>query len=260
MTTVLKLGGSVITEKGTPETVDEAALEMAASIIGSTVNAPADTDADADADGSTDDSLVVVHGGGSFGHPAAAAHDVSATTGTHDSGAIRAIHQAMGRLNEQVLDALQEAGAPAVPVRPLSLVHRSADETVHYPKQPVASMLAEGFVPVLHGDVVLHEGRGATILSGDDLVVGLARTLDADRVGVCSTTPGVLDQSGAVIPEITSFDAVAEAVGESESTDVTGGMAAKVQALLELEGRASIFDLDSLQPFLKGGRAGTEIR
>ena len=124
---------------------------------------------------------------------------------------------------------------------------------------PVSTMLAEGFVPVLHGDVVAHEGHGVTILSGDELIVRLSTALDAERVGVCSSVPGVYDTDGQVIDRIDSMEDVAEAVGESETTDVTGGMAGKVRELLALDAPAYIFDLDGLDAFVSGGEAGTQI-
>jgi isopentenyl phosphate kinase (EC 2.7.4.-) len=247
MTTVLKLGGSVITHKTEHETIDETALQTATNAVGQRV------------DGSGPASLVVVHGGGSFGHPAAAAAGVSATNGSRDVTALVDVHRAMGRLTERVVSKLDAAGVPALPVRPLSLVRRT-DDTVTCPAEPVVSMLAEGFVPVLHGDVVVHEGAGGTVLSGDDLVVALADALGADRVGVCSTVPGVIDDDGTVVPEVTDYEDVAAVLGDSEATDVTGGMAGKVRALLGVDGPAAVFGLDELESFLDTGDAGTTVR
>ena len=246
MTTVLKLGGSVITRKEERETVDKARLDGAAAAIGGAL-----------AEGAVE-RLVVVHGGGSFGHPAAAERGVSATGGTRDAAALAEIHRAMGRLNERVVAALGACGVSALPVRPLSLVRRT-DTGLDCPGEPVRAMLDEGFVPVLHGDVVVHEGAGGTVLSGDELVVALADVLDAERVGVCSTVPGVLD-GGEVIPEITGYNAVADVLEGSRATDVTGGMAAKVRALLAVDGTAAVFGPDDLAAFLDGDNPGTTIR
>ena len=242
MTVVLKLGGSVITDKDAPETVDDDALGAAVDAI-----AAADPD-----------RLVLVHGGGSFGHVAAADRGISREAGSRDAADVWAVHDAMRRLNDAVLRRLHDAGVAAVPVHPLSVAARDEGDALALPLDSTATLLAEGFVPVLHGDVVGHAGAGATVVSGDELVTRLAAGLDADRVGLCSTVTGVYDD-GEVIPRITEFDAVADAVGGSESTDVTGGMAAKGRALLDLDAPAHVFGPESLSAFLAGEPAGTVI-
>jgi isopentenyl phosphate kinase len=242
MTTVLKLGGSVVTDKDEPETVDDASLARAADAIAT-----------------VDEDLVVIHGGGSFGHPHAAEHGVSTTDGTHDPVAVRAIHGAMKELNGAVVEMLGEAGVPAVPVHPFSMAHRDSTSELLVSTDQLATMLAEGFTPVLHGDAVVHETLGATILSGDEIVVALADALDADRVGVCSAVPGVYDAQEEVIDRIDSFDDVADVLGGSDATDVTGGMAAKVRELLGLDEPAYVFDIDGLDGFIAGENPGTRI-
>ncbi len=239
--TVLKLGGSVVTEKDSPETVDERRLEEVVSAV----------------EGA--DRLVLVHGGGSFGHHHAAAHGVSQTAGTHDHEGILAIHRAMKRLNDRVVNALHARDVPALPVHPLSAGRRDHAGGLSHPVSQVATMVNEGFVPVLHGDVIAHAGAGATILSGDDLVVTLAEGLDAERVGLCSTVPGVLDDDGEVIDRIGRIEEVREILGGSDETDVTGGMAAKVEKLLTMDAPASIFGPESVDAFLVGDSPGTLI-
>jgi isopentenyl phosphate kinase len=240
--TVLKLGGSVLTDKDRPETLDEQAIERAASAIAA-----------------ADEELVVVHGGGSFGHHHADRHGVTATEGTRDARAVTDVHDAMVALNGAVVASLQTAGVSAVPVRPLSLARRTSDGELRIAGEPVAAMLAEGFVPIVHADPVVQADAGATILSGDELVVAFAERLGAARVGLCTGVPGVLDADGTVVDRIESFEAVADALGESDATDVTGGMAAKVRTLLSLSAPASVFGADALAAFLDGGTPGTLI-
>ncbi|MFB6114085.1 MAG: isopentenyl phosphate kinase [Halodesulfurarchaeum sp.] len=244
MTVVLKLGGSLITEKDTRETVDRDALDRASDVIGSA--------------GVRD--LVLVHGGGSFGHPNAENHGIGRSEGTTDAASIRVVHDAMGRLQSAVIDSLDAASVPAVPVRPFSMGFRPTPAGVRLGTDPVEAMVAEGFVPVLHGDVFTTRGAGATVVSGDELVLALARQLDVDRVGFCGDVPGVYDDEGAVVPEIRSLPDVRDFLGSAATTDVTGGMEAKVRSILEAEIPANVFDLASLEAFLEGRDPGTTIR
>ncbi|MEF8779098.1 MAG: isopentenyl phosphate kinase [Haloferacaceae archaeon] len=244
---VLKLGGSVITDKSRPETLDGPALTDAADAIAEARSA------------GTVEKLLIVHGGGSFGHHHADRYGVTTEAGTHDAGKALAIHGAMTTLNRFVLSRLHERDVPALPVHPLSAAARDGEGTLSYPESGIETMLAEGFVPVTHGDGVPHCGEGVSVLSGDEIVSRLATGLDAYRVGVCSTVPGVLDGDGEVIPEIETFAEVESALGGSDSTDVSGGMAGKVRELLELEAPASVFGPDDLAAFLRGESPGTRI-
>lgn len=241
-TLVVKLGGSVVTEKDEPETVDRDALADAAHALGQ-----------------FDGSLVVVHGGGSFGHHHAAERAVSTSDGTRDANGALAIHGAMAELNRVVVDALQDEDVSALPVHPLSTASRNDGGELALRTMQITMMLEEGFVPVLHGDVVTHEGEGVTVLSGDELVVELAPTVGADRVGVCSTVPGVLDGDDAVIERIEAFDDVADVLGASDATDVTGGMAGKIRALLGLGVPAQVFGAGALDAFVAGESPGTTV-
>jgi isopentenyl phosphate kinase len=245
VTTVLKLGGSLITEKDRAETLDDAALSAAADDV-----------AAATADGL---ALALVHGAGSFGHHYAEKHGVSVTEGTHDAGATLEIHGSMTTLNRFVLSRLGARDVPALPVHPLSTAARDLDGTLDFPLASVRRLLGEGFVPVSHGDVIAHTGRGTTVLSGDEVVTRFATGLDADRVGLCSTVDGVYDADGAVIDRITAFDDAADALGGSDAADVTGGMAGKVRTLLDLDAPAHVFGADDLSTFLSGGEPGTRI-
>lgn len=246
MATLLKLGGSVITDKDEPETVDRTSIDCAAREIGDFL------------DGG--DDLIVVHGGGSFGHHRASVHGVTETSGSRDATALTDIHHGMGELNGAVLASFHEYDIQALPVRPLSLCYRDVSGSLSMPTEHLDAMLGEGFVPVIHGDVVVHSGSGGTILSGDEIVASVARALDIDRVGLCSTVPGVFDVNGDVIDEINSIEAFADALGQSEATDVTGGMAGKVERMLDLETHASVFGLKDLGVFLRTGTAGTVVR
>lgn len=242
MTTVLKVGGSVITEKTADETVNESALDRVAAAL------------------SDAEDLVLIHGGGSFGHPVAERFGVSDTQGTRDANAAWAIHEAMTRLNRAVIDRLQEHGVPALPIRPLSMARRAGSGDLSLGIQAVEGMLAAGFLPVLHGDGVVDDGTGIAVLGGDELVVAVADVLGADRVGLCSGTPGVLDNDGDVVPIVERYADVAPYVDRPAGVDVTGGMSAKVRTLLGFDGRARIFGLEDLEAFVAGADPGTLIR
>ena len=158
-TLVVKLGGSAVTDKTCFETVRVAALrETACALSRSPLLA----------------GTVLVHGAGSFGHFHAREHGVSRGT-AHSAFSWRGFaltRSSVTRLNGIVLTALLEQGIAAcgLPPFPRWVLCGGALTDTDEPLGEVRSLLSRGVVPVLHGDAVFDEARGAAILSGDTLV------------------------------------------------------------------------------------------
>lgn len=223
--TVLKLGGSVITEKKkllTPNlrAIDRLAMEIYRAKIS---------------------SLILVHGGGSFGHPIAKRYRI--TEGFSDLSQIMGFsetHRAMTELNSLVMKALLGHNIPAIEVQPSSCTITKAGRILNMEMRPLKKMLRMNFVPVLYGDAVFDSEKGFGILSGDQLVSSLAMKVDADRIimgvdedGLYTADPKT-DSSAHLIDYITlgELKNLKHKIGGSKATDITGGMLGKI---LELE-------------------------
>ncbi len=161
MRTVLKIGGSLITDKDGHETIDRDDLIDAVA-------------------GSSSEEIVLVHGAGSFGHPHALEAGIDTRTATTDTASITTIQRAVRTLNDIVVDTLQDHGQKAVGLHPSSMLRR--DGKLRGTIGPVHEALANGMIPVLHGDIIL-EDSGASIVSGDEIVMFLADEIDA-RAGI----------------------------------------------------------------------------
>jgi len=218
---VLKLGGSVITDKEKPLTPDLQAIErLAAEISRAKVS-----------------SLILVHGGGSFGHPVAEHYDIPG--GYVDPSQILGFsqtHLAMTLLNSWVMEALISYNIPAVDVHPSSCVVTKAGRIVNMELKPLKKMLKMGFVPVLYGDAVLDSEKGFDILSGDQLVASLAIKLGASRIIMGADVDGLYtsdpkkDSSAHLIDHVTleELKSLKHKIEGSKATDVTGGMLGKM--------------------------------
>ena len=219
--TVLKLGGSVITDKKKPLTPDLQAIERLADEISQAKVS----------------SLILVHGGGSFGHPVAERHDIAG--GYVDPSQILGFsqtHLAMTLLNSWVMEALISHNIPAVEVHPSSCAITKAGRIVNMELKPLKKMLKMGFVPVLYGDAVLDSEKGFAILSGDQLVSSLAIKLGACRIIMGADVDGLYtadpktDSSAHLIDHITleELKSLKHKIEGSKATDVTGGMLGKM--------------------------------
>jgi len=222
---VLKLGGSVITRKEKPLTPNLGAIERLAREI-SQANVP---------------RLVLVHGGGSYGHPLADQYRIQ--EGYKDPSQVIGFsktHQAMVTLNKLVVDALIRHNVPAVGIQPSSCMITKSGRISIMEESPFTKLLEMGFVPVLYGDAVLDSDAGFAILSGDQLVSSLATRLDAERIimgmdvdGLYTADPKI-DPSARLIQRITPRELrnLQHKIEKARVTDVTGGMLGKVLELI----------------------------
>lgn len=248
---ILKIGGSVITEKGSVSRARDAEIERISNEIASFRK-------------DSDSRLILVHGAGSFGHPQAMKYRLG--EGFDAEGAYLT-HASVKVLNSRVVEFLNKAGAHSMPVHPLSSCLLDSGKLVDFQTGQIKVMLERGIIPVLHGDVVMDRTKGASVLSGDRIIPYLALSLNASKIGAGSDVDGVLDEKGTVIRKITpfSFTDMKKSIKGSGSTDVTGGMLGKVSELLELAGKgvcSRIFNASRkgmVSRFLYGEDVGTLI-
>lgn len=219
----LKLGGSLITDKTGVEQVRPAVLTRLAAEIKAAQQEPV--------------PLVLGHGSGSFGHVAGAKYGTrqGVTTAAQWLGFAQ-VSAAAARLNRLVVAALLEANVPALTIQPSASAHCRDGIITHMASHTVKSALAAGLLPVVYGDVAFDEGRGGTIISTEEVLDYLAREIRPFWLLLAGETDGVYDEAGNLIPAITptNFAAIRPALGGSRGTDVTGGMASKVEAMLRL--------------------------
>ncbi len=252
--TILKLGGSILTEKTDTPTPKPDAIRRCAREIASSISRASPVGGGG--------PLIIIHGAGSFGHPQAKEH--SSPDGFTNFGIIE-IHRAVASLNDRVIEALVTNGIPAVPLHPFGCMVAENGRIAEMETAQIEIMLARGIVPVLHGDVVMDLKTGASIVSGDQLATYLAVRFKAARIGLGTAVDGVL-ADGAVIPLITpaNFESLRPHIQGSEGTDVTGGMLGKVLELLAIETdiNSYIFNAskeDTIAGFLSGDEPGTRV-
>ena len=244
---ILKLGGSVITDKKADCSVNREQLALVATAI-----ARARTS-----------GIIVIHGAGSCGHPEAKRYHLDTGAKAGETEGIYVTHKAVSSLNDEVVSTLREKGVQAVGLHPLHVGIADNGRLVGFETRQVKTMLDLGMVPVIHGDVVMDLSRGACIVSGDQLVRYLAVDLHVRRVGLATDVPGVLD-GGSVVPRISRGTVPELHIGNSTHTDVTGGMKGKIDELLGLADAGTgsdIFHVSRVGDFLNGlPHGGTMVR
>jgi isopentenyl phosphate kinase len=222
---VLKLGGSVITDKEKPMTPNPDAIQRLAKEI-----------AEANVE-----RIILVHGGGSFGHPLARQYKIK--EGYEEASQIEGfskIHQAMLELNKLVVDALIYHNIAAFSVSPSSCIVTKAGRIHVFYDSTLTRLLDIGFAPVLFGDAVLDNNIGFTILSGDQLVATLAIKFKANKIILGADVDGLytadpkIDSSAQLIAHIKlqELKTLLHSIEEAKVIDVTGGMLGKILELM----------------------------
>jgi len=263
---LVKLGGSLITDKTRPETPRTAILARLAGEI-------------ARAAPICRERPIVAHGSGSYGHVAAQRHgftrgglDAPGLTPEQAKG-FAAVQERAATLHRLVVAALLAAGAAPYSFAPSSAVVAAGGPPAEVFAEPLLHALASGLLPVSYGDIVLDRARGAAICSTEALFALLARTLARHGVAVrrvlwLGATDGVYDGAGRTLPRLDAagFAAARAGIGAAAGTDVTGGMLHRVEAALDLAalGIPSLIANGTLPGLLEaalGGRPvpGTEI-
>lgn len=226
----VKLGGSILTDKTRPESLNLPILQATAAVVAAFMQENPDT------------HLLIGHGGGSFGHYWAEKYGTQrgVTSAAGWQGVVR-VADAMGRLNRRVVAALLDAGINAMSVQPSASALAADGVLQQLETATLRRLLHARIVPVIYGDVVLDLTQGAAIASTEALFSFLAPWLQPQRIilvgeaGVFTADPRY-DSGASRIPEITTGNIahVLEQTGASHGTDVTGGMAAKVRQMWRL--------------------------
>lgn len=257
--TLVKLGGSVITEKDKPFTekldvikrltneIHEARKEMGLK-------------------------MIVGHGGGSYPHvPAAKFHTNEGIINQDSFEGIVKVQDAASRLNRIIVRELIAAGENAISIQLSACAIGENGRIKEMFLKPMEAFLDYNILPVPHGDVAIDLKKGCCILSTEEVLRYLATTglhnYEINRVIICGRVDGVLDgdpedSSSKVIPVITpkNVGEIEDYLAESSGIDVTGGMAQKVKSMLELARKGiKIEIINGLKPnYLKRALLGEE--
>jgi isopentenyl phosphate kinase len=227
----VKFGGSLITEKNAPYTINYQTLTRIIKELKEAL------------DNDSQLQLVLGHGGGSFPHPVAQAFRTA--EGFVQDTSVRGFalcQNAASTLNRIIVDLMTDYAIDAVSIQPSACCITSNGKITEFFTKPVEAAIAAGLVPVVFGDCVFDAVTGCTIVSTEQLFYHLSGALQPSRVLVVGLVDGVYtadpqkDANAQLIPtiEVERFSSVESYLHGSYSVDVTGGMVTKVKELVEI--------------------------
>tara|TARA_Y100000746_G_C15467053_1_gene434497 strand:- start:2960 stop:3781 length:822 start_codon:yes stop_codon:yes gene_type:complete len=240
---LVKFGGGLITDKSQLKTINQGAITELSVLIHYLIN--------------NNHQVTIVHGAGSFGHLKAKKWQISegaiSEIEKEQLVAVAAIRKDMKELNSYITKELVIQGVESISFPPSNWA-RGIGPNFKGSLADIASC-PQNTVAITFGDVVdCEEPRNFGILSGDDLMVRLAKEIDGithcifllgDTEGLLTAPPS--DPKSKLVP---TWSRNLTINGEhNTSEDVTGGIFLKLESAAEITQVVSnVWFLDGRNP------------
>jgi len=225
---LIKLGGSIITNKEKPLSAKRNSINKIAKTL-KKIN----------------ESIIIVHGGGSFGHYWSVKYNMHTKPAKYSQKGISVVKNSMVELNKIVLDVLLENKLNPYCLPPTDFV--SGNKPINKKIKEIGKIANTNLIPVTFGDALWFGQKKSYILSGDKIMTMLARVL-RPRLSIF-----VLDVDG-VFSDLKNKDLIYSLTDQPLSfakvkTDVTGGMKRKIDEATKISRmRLNVFFTNGNKP------------
>jgi len=235
---LIKMGGSVITFKDRPESANYSAIEGIARAISFLKEIP----------------MIIVHGGGSFGHYWSVRYNMHTRPNNYDVQGISVVHESMIRLNQIIVNSLVKNGLNPYAISVFALT--DGNRPLARKIKQIYTMAQTSLLPVTFGDAIHISDSYYSILSGDVIMTMIAKILNPSKVIFAVNSDGVYsdNKSRETIRELTMADitdrrSVRFATTSHTIADITGGMQRKVKEALKISSKGlDVMIVNGLKP------------
>ena len=205
---LIKLGGSIITNKEKPLSPRRKTINNLAKSLRK-----------------IDESMVIVHGGGSYGHYWSVKYDMHTQPRKYDIKGVSIVKNSMIDLNKIILDSFVKNRLTPYCLPPTDFM--SGNKPITKKVKEVQKIAKSGLIPVTFGDALWFGQNKTYILSGDKIMTHISKILKP-RLSIF-----VLNEDG-LYSDLKTKKLIRELKGESpriseNKMDVTGGMTRKVE-------------------------------
>ncbi|MFX0043608.1 MAG: type 2 isopentenyl-diphosphate Delta-isomerase [Candidatus Hodarchaeota archaeon] len=225
---LLKLGGSLLTDKNEPFSIRE---DVVKSVVQQIIDA--------------NKKIILIHGGGSFGHPLAKKYDISTGIDPSISNQILGLsktHQSMNKFNSYIINLFLEQNYPALSIQASSIFIKDSQIISTYSIDIIETALDLNILPILYGDIILDKQGSFSIISGDRIIRELCQNLkkySVPKVIFTMETDGLYikdnDNESILLTVCKSneLDSL-KLAALGEKIDVTGGIRGKINSIKEI--------------------------
>lgn len=229
MVSILKLGGSVITYKDKPLTINLNIIEQISKHLKD-----------------IDKPLIIVHGGGSFGHYYSVKYDMHSKPDKYNIHGVAVVRTSMVELNSYITNIMVRHNLNPYTIPPITFMN--GKDVIEDKVIEMSKLAEEGLLPVTHGDVMPISDKTYYILSGDEIMSIFASILKPEKIVFALNVDGIYNNMNEkrLIEEISAEDAIDL---EEVKVDVTGGMKRKLREAFKIAGNGlEVMLVNGLKP------------
>lgn len=225
---LIKLGGSIITNKEKPLSPRKKVVENIAKNL-KKINEP----------------IIIVHGGGSFGHYWSVKYDMHTKPKKYDMHGVAIVKNSMIDLNKIILNAFVKSNLNPYSLPPTDFM--SGNNPVVKKVKEIEKIAKAGLIPITYGDALWYGNNKTYILSGDKIMTHLAKILKPRLVIFALNEDGLYS-------DLKTRKLIYELKGENpkiseNKMDVTGGMTRKVdEAIIIAKSGMNVFFVNGNKP------------
>ncbi len=225
MTILLKLGGSLITDKKQSKTFRR---DVLSKIVIQLQNIR---------EKYSDKKWIIGHGSGSFGHIEASKYDtINGVTSNEQWLGFTKVAYAASELSQLVWSEFIVSDLPVIRLHPSASLVSNHGNVEYFDTSTLRQYLDANLIPLVHGDVSLDTRLGGTIISTESLFQYIIKHINVEKIILLGEVDGVFNSEGQVITQITpkSFETIVDQLKGASGIDVTGGMYQKVYDMLQI--------------------------
>ena len=226
---IIKLGGSVVTFKDKPLSPNYEGIDKILKVLGEIKK---------------NFKIIIVHGGGSFGHYWSVKYDMHTKPYPYSDLGVSVVHESMIKLNHIIITKFIESKLKPYSVQPSAFVFNSAADPARI-HDTLAMTTGNDLIPITFVDVIHTSENKFSILSGDTIMSMLCTELHPDFSIFTTNVDGLYNDmdKGEIVREIrvdkTDNDNIflkgeMQRDNPDSSFDVTGGMKRKITESIQI--------------------------
>lgn len=210
---LIKFGGSIITNKEKALSPRRAAIDNLVKNLKK-----------------IDEPIIIVHGGGSYGHYWSTKYDMHTREKKYNILGVSIVKNSMVELNKIILDSMIKNKLAPYCLPPTDFM--TGNKPISKKIIQIQKIAKSGMIPITFGDALWYGENKTFILSGDKIMTHIAKILKP------RLTIFALNEDG-LYSDIKSKKLIKELQGEKplisvNKTDVTGGMQRKVKEAITI--------------------------